>query len=420
VNAARSPLALEALGRWAATQACALELITAPAVGRRASAYSRYQRLVAWGQAPDAITRYAQLWRHTHRWRVALLPHELAQRFEPTVGKMPAAPLAMPEVLGFNPQGMQALTTQGSLESWGASVGSSLHLPKVRPHWAPLGPLEASFTRQQYLAAARRLKAHIRAGDVYELNLCMAFRQPGTLHAPHAFFRRFIRAAQVGMGAYLKIGARHVLAFSPERFLQRQGATLRTQPIKGTLPRGTTPSADRALRARLRSDEKFRAENVMIVDLARNDLHRVCAPGSVEVPHLFEVQAFPRLMHLVSTVCGTLNSEHLSPEGTRAAIEATFPPGSMTGAPKVAALKLIAQYEPVGRGAYSGALGYLAPDGDADFNVVIRTLIYDADAQLLTWHVGGAITADSDPAAEWREALLKGQQIVEALQQLTR
>ncbi len=415
---------LHRLARWVATQPCALELITAPSAWRReahrAPGLSRYRRLLAWRRDGRAITRYDQLWRHPERWRVGLLPHEMAARLEPSVGVLPEPPLPMPEVLAFEPEGLLALGAEG-LCTWGEAVEALDGIARNEtPHWQPHGPVLSALSRADYLSAARRLKGHIRAGDVYELNLCVAFTQPGQLSAPHAFFHQLVRGSGAGMAAYLRVGQMHVLSLSPERLLQRHGSQLCTQPIKGTLPRGASPADDRALRRQLRSEEKFRAENVMIVDLARNDLHRVCAAGSVAVPRLFEVQTYPRLHHLVSTVVGELRAEHSGPEGTRAAVEAVFPPGSMTGAPKVAALKLIAATEPVGRGAYSGAIGYLAPSGDADFNVVIRTLVYDAASEQISWHVGGAITADSDPLAEWHEALLKGQVLREALQRISR
>lgn len=414
---------LHRLARWVADQPCALELITAPAAWqretRRAPGLSRYRRLLAWRRNGRALTRYAELWRHREHWRVGLLPHELAARLEPSVGALPEPPLTLPEVLAFEPAGLVAVGAEG-LTAWGEAAGAPDGSTRSEtPLWQPRGPLRTSLSRAAYLSAARRLKGHIRAGDVYELNLCVAFTQAGRLTAPHAFFHQLVRGSGAGMAAYLRVGDVHVLSLSPERLLQRRGARLCTQPIKGTLPRGANPADDRALRRQLRSEEKFRAENVMIVDLARNDLHRVCAAGSVDVPRLFEVQTYPRLHHLVSTVVGELRAEHQGPLGTRAGLESAFPPGSMTGAPKVAALKLIAATEPVGRGAYSGAIGYVAPSGDADFNVVIRTLVYDAAREQISWHVGGAITADSEPLAEWHEALLKGQVLREALQRIS-
>lgn len=194
---------------------------------------------------------------------------------------------------------------------------------------------------------------------------------------------------------------------SPERFLQWRGGILTSQPIKGTSKRGTSPEEDAQSRHYLQHSLKERAENVMIADLTRNDLQRSCNTGSVRVPHLFEVQTFPTVHQLVTTVQGDTREGITWQEIFRQ----TFPPGSMTGAPKVATLRAIDAYERSARGSYAGCAGYIQPNGDFDFNVIIRSLRYDALRQRLSYHVGGAITADSDPAAEYAETLLKAEAI---------
>ncbi|MBP6640592.1 MAG: chorismate-binding protein, partial [Bacteroidia bacterium] len=171
--------------------------------------------------------------------------------------------------------------------------------------------------------------------------------------------------------------------------------------------RGHSHEQDAQMAFHLRNSIKEQAENVMIVDLSRNDLHRSCQVGTVEVPHLFEVQTFPQVHHLVSTITGRKRLDVSAVQ----AIRNTFPPGSMTGAPKVRACELIAQYERLSRGVYSGSLGYFAANGDFDWNVVIRSLVYDANSGQMSYHVGGAITWDSDPAAEYAETLLKAKAI---------
>jgi len=211
----------------------------------------------------------------------------------------------------------------------------------------------------------------------------------------------------VPFASYLRWQDCYLICASPERFLQLRGDQLCSQPIKGTAPRGMTSAADAAHRAYLAHSEKEQAENVMIVDLTRNDLHRSCRTGTVTVPQLFEIQVFPQVFQLVSTVVGQKRPELSVPQ----VLANTFPPGSMTGAPKVMTLGMIDRYEPLGRGLYAGSVGYFAPGGDFDFNVVIRSLIYDAREQLLSYHVGGAITYDSDPQREYEETLIKARAI---------
>jgi para-aminobenzoate synthetase component I len=265
----------------------------------------------------------------------------------------------------------------------------------------------SNFTEAAYCATVEQLRQHIQAGDCYEINLSQNFTADAKLSSPAALWEQLIAMSPVPFAGFGKWGNLHLLCASPERFLQLRRGILRTQPIKGTAPRGATAEADAAFAQALHTSEKERAENVMIVDLSRNDLHRSCEVGSVTVPHLFEVQQFPQVHHLVSTIEGRKRDDI----SLRQVICNTFPPGSMTGAPKVRTCELIAQYEQRARGVYAGALGYIAPTGDFDFNVVIRSLVYDANAQKISYHVGGAITWDSEPAAEYAETLLKAKAI---------
>jgi len=190
---------------------------------------------------------------------------------------------------------------------------------------------------------------------------------------------------------------------SPERFLMKEGAVLRSQPIKGTARRSKDREEDERLRTLLQSSEKEQAENVMIVDLVRNDLARSCEVGSVRVNELFGIYSFPQVHQMISTVSGRLRKDL----PFTAAIRAAFPMGSMTGAPKHKVMQLIEQYEASRRELFSGSVGYISPEGDFDFNVVIRSLFYDADTQYLSYQTGGAITWGSDPESEWDELRLK-------------
>jgi para-aminobenzoate synthetase component I len=266
---------------------------------------------------------------------------------------------------------------------------------------------ESQFSEADYLAAVGAVRKHIHEGDTYELNLSQNYLAQGRIASPATLWERLIAWSPAPFAGFARWRDTYLLCASPERFLRLQDGELVTQPIKGTAPRQADPVADAAAALQLRSSIKERAENVMIVDLSRNDLHRVCETGSVQVPHLFEVQAFPQVHHLVSTVTGRKRAD-VSP---LAALEAAFPPGSMTGAPKVRTCELIDELERSSRGLYAGALGYFAPNQNFDFNVVIRSLVYDGANGRLSYHVGGAITWDSDPAAEYAETLVKARSL---------
>lgn len=265
--------------------------------------------------------------------------------------------------------------------------------------------LQRRESKAAYLAAVGALKEHIRNGDCYEVNYCCeAFAEGVKLDAPTAVFQKLNALSPAPFAACYRQRQAWLFCTSPERFLQRHFSRLISQPIKGTARRGADPEADKAIMAALRNSEKERAENVMIVDLVRNDLARSCEVGSVKVDELFGIHSYPQVHQMVSTISGTLREDMAFSQ----AIKAAFPMGSMTGAPKVKVMELIERYEGSRRGLYSGAVGYVSPSGDFDFNVVIRSLQYNSATCYLSYHTGGAITWDSDPEAEWEEMLLKG------------
>ena len=267
--------------------------------------------------------------------------------------------------------------------------------------------LEFDFDYPQYAQAVEAIRQHIREGDVYEVNLCPTFFSRQLILDPVEAFERLNTRTQAPFAGYLRVEERHLICASPERFLARQGSRIWSQPIKGTAARGRTAEEDERLAAGLEASEKDRAENIMIVDLVRNDLAKCCEPGSVQVPEFVKRHTFPTLHHLISTVEGTLRQGLDFSDAWRAA----FPMGSMTGAPKIMALELIEQYEHSRRGLYSGALGYVDPGGDFDLNVVIRSLLYNATARTAAWPAGGAITWDSNPEQEWNEVQVKAEAI---------
>lgn len=263
-------------------------------------------------------------------------------------------------------------------------------------------PLAANLTREQYLAMVRRAQAYIAAGDIYQVNLSQRFAA-GWEGSPWALYQRLQGESPVPFGAFLDLGDCWVVSASPERFLNVRNGAVETRPIKGTRPRGTTQALDAALADDLRHSEKDRAENLMIVDLLRNDLGKVCRLGSVRVPALWQVEGYSNVWQLVSAVTGELRPD----ADAVAALEAAFPGGSVTGCPKIRAMEIIEELEPVRRGIYCGAIGYIGFDGTMDTSIVIRTLVLTRDRLYL--QVGGAVVADSDPAAEYEETLVKAQ-----------
>ncbi|HEU5260384.1 MAG TPA: aminodeoxychorismate synthase component I [Gemmatimonadales bacterium] len=286
--------------------------------------------------------------------------------------------------------------------------------PPTRPS-APSYPVpdiagvRSTFTRAGYLEAVARVIEYVYAGDIFQANLSQRLQAPlaGT---PFELYRRLRQHNPAPFAAYLDFSDVVVASSSPERFLRvHDGRQVETRPIKGTRPRGVGPEHDAALALALAESDKDRAENVMIVDLLRNDLSRVCRPGSVRVPELFALEQYRTVHHLVSTVVGELAPEH----GPVDLLRAAFPGGSITGAPKVRAMQIIAELEPTQRSVYCGAIGYFSVTGALDTSIVIRT--YLVRGRDVYFQVGGGIVADSDPEQEYRETLDKARGLVAAL-----
>lgn len=274
---------------------------------------------------------------------------------------------------------------------------------------APAPPrFDADLTREQYDAAITALHRHIAAGDIYQANFAQRFRLSsiGDVRALYGRLREASPAPYAGMFVTPEAA---ILSASPELFLRRRGARLVTRPIKGTRPRGARPLEDAALARELCASAKDRAEHVMIVDVERNDLGRLCEYGSVVTEELAALETFPAVHHLTSTVAGTLRAGI----GCDDIVAATFPGGSITGAPKLRAMELIEELEPVRRGVYTGALGWFGWGGDCELNIAIRTLTVQDDVAHL-W-VGGGIVADSRAADEYEETLVKGRSLARAL-----
>ncbi|MFN4257005.1 MAG: aminodeoxychorismate synthase component I [Saprospiraceae bacterium] len=271
--------------------------------------------------------------------------------------------------------------------------------------------VQPKIAKADYLKIIEQVRRDIALGDFYELNFCQEFFAEGAEIDPAAIFRRLNAIGRAPFSAYFRLRELHLCCASPERFLKKTGDQLASQPIKGTRRRGQTEAEDAALAHELAASAKDRSENVMIVDLVRNDLGRVCEPGTVAVPELCGIHRFETVFQMISTVVGRLRPEVHWVDALRAA----FPPGSMTGAPKVMAMQRIERYEKSRRGLYSGAVGYITPEADFDFNVVIRSVLYNSIQQYVSFQVGGAIVFDSQPEAEYEECLVKAEAMLRAL-----
>jgi para-aminobenzoate synthetase component 1 len=270
---------------------------------------------------------------------------------------------------------------------------------------------QAGVSQADYRKHAQDLMEQIHLGNIYEANYCIDFFAETSLNNPRDVWKRLYQKTKAPFAAYAECGPWHVLCASPERYLKRVGNTIVSQPIKGTARRSADAAEDLRLKQALATSRKEQAENVMIVDLVRNDLSRYAVRGTVKVEELFGVHTFETVHHLISTIRCEVETSCDWVD----LMKASFPMGSMTGAPKLSAMKWIERNERVSRGVYSGALGYIEPSGDFDFNVVIRSIQYHADERLMQCHVGGAITALCDLEEEYQECMLKASAVLGVL-----
>ncbi|MSQ26508.1 MAG: aminodeoxychorismate synthase component I [Dehalococcoidia bacterium] len=268
--------------------------------------------------------------------------------------------------------------------------------------------LRSNVTREEYQRAVELARQYIIAGDVYQVNLSQRLDAPWDA-SPWALYRRVRALHPAPFAAYHDYGDFAIVSASPERFLQRRGSTIETRPIKGTRPRGATAEEDARLASELTASAKDRAEHIMIVDLERSDLGRVAQTGTVQVTELMALERYATVHHLTSTIRATLRQD----KGIAALLRATFPGGSITGAPKIRAMEIIDELEPVRRGVYTGAMGYFSATGEIDLNIAIRTVVVKDRMAYL--HVGGGIVYDSDAAAEYQETFDKGKAMLQAL-----
>ena len=271
--------------------------------------------------------------------------------------------------------------------------------------------LQFAEDKENYIQKIRKIKEHIQRGDIYEMNYCQELYSQGTEINPEKVFLELNKSSNAPFSAYFKYKDKYLLCSSPERFLQKSGNRIISQPIKGTRKRGIDLEEDRFLFNQLKNSEKDKSENVMITDLVRNDLSKTAQKSSVKVEELFGIYSFERVHQMITTISSIIDKKYDFID----LLESCFPMGSMTGAPKLKAMQLIEEYETTRRSIYSGAFGYISPYQDFDFNVVIRSILYDKISSYISVFVGGAITINSDEEQEYDECLIKAQAMINVL-----
>lgn len=385
--------------------------------GYQGQPYHDHEALVAIGAKAEivqfdetgAFNQLKEFSDKTEDWLFGFLTYDLkndvedlsSQNFDGV--KMPAIHFFQPAVVLEISTRSVKITSQG--EEPFSVFQEICHIPvgKIDCSFSVPQNLQSRFSQKEYLETVQAIRGHIRQGDIYEMNFCQEFFAEGHHLDPSSTFHRLNQISKAPFSSFYKYHDRYLMCASPERFLKKEGRKLISQPIKGTIRRGENLAEDRQLQDQLFRSPKDRSENVMIVDLVRNDLSRSCEAGTVQVEELYGTYPFRHVHQLISTVSGTLR-ENIHPID---AIREAYPMGSMTGAPKVRSMQLIEKYERTKRGLYSGAVGYISPNGDFDFNVVIRSMLFNATEKYLSFQVGGAIVYGSEPQLEYEECLLK-------------
>lgn len=272
--------------------------------------------------------------------------------------------------------------------------------------------IEQRISKDLYVEKVTKMLDHIHKGDMYEANFCMEFFAENAIINPLEKFEKLNAISQAPFSVFFKNHKQYLLSASPERYLKKSGETLISQPIKGTSKRSSDPIEDEKSKQYLESDAKERAENIMITDLVRNDLSHTAQKGSVEVTELCKIYSFLQVHQMISTITSKIDPQYSPIE----VLKTTFPMGSMTGAPKISVMNIIENLEETKRGLYSGSVGYFTPEGDFDFNVVIRSILYNQENKYVSFSVGSAITSLSIPEKEYEECLLKAKAMHEVLQ----
>jgi len=274
--------------------------------------------------------------------------------------------------------------------------------------------LKPKITKNEFIQTLQKIKAHIQRGDCYEINICQEWFAQNANIDPIQLYAKLKKVSPAPFAGLYRNNKSYAICASPERFVQKKGGVLYSQPIKGTNKRLVNEIENKQQQLLLQQNNKERSENIIVVDLVRNDLSRICEAGSVKVEELLGIYTFPQVNHLISTIKGNIQNDISFSD----IMEALFPMGSMTGAPKKKVMQLIEKHEHSRRGLYAGTIGYITPNKNIDFNVMIRSFFYNADTKYLSYQVGSGITQQSDPEEEYQECLLKAEGLQKTLNHL--
>ncbi|MBL4654806.1 MAG: anthranilate synthase component I family protein [Bacteroidia bacterium] len=364
----------------------------------------------------DSLKKYCQ---NNSQWLFGFLSYDLKNDVE-NLQTNNEDQVAMPELHFFSPEVVLELKHEGLTIHSHHEESDKIFDAICNYNSLPIENFDQNLSikqrisKQDYCNKVKHIKDHIAKGDIYELNFCQEFYSEQATIDPLKTYTDLNRLSPMPFSSYYKLDDKYLICASPERFIKKTGTRLISQPIKGTISRGKTDDEEQIKKEFLRTSAKEKAENVMIVDLVRNDLSRSSKKGSVKVDELYGIYTFNQLHQMISTVSSELKDDVHFVD----AIKRAFPMGSMTGAPKIRAMELIEKYEETKRGLFSGAVGYISPDKDLDFNVVIRSILYNQSTKYLSYQVGSAITANSEIESEYEECLLKAEAINKVLNKL--
>jgi para-aminobenzoate synthetase component 1 len=375
--------------------------------------YSRYECLLAAGAVESADGGFDALheaYAASKDWWFGNICYDHKNALEKKLSSRHEAVLGFPEIYFFRPEIVcyidtaQTTLTIESLTSAPDDIYAEIqHHTKVSPAPIPKLQFQQRIDKRQYLDTISTLRKHIVDGDCYEINFCNEGFCAGVDIDPATVYHELNKISPAPFAAFYSNNDKYMMCASPERYIRKEGGTILAQPIKGTARRDADVAKDAGIKEHLYLSVKDRAENVMIVDLMRNDLARCCKTASVKVDELFGIYSFPQVHQMISTIRGILKERVTFTD----VLKYSFPMGSMTGAPKIKVMALIDRYEESRRELFSGTVGYISPGGDFDFNVVIRSLFYNTSSGYLAYQTGGAITYDSIPEHEWEEMRLK-------------
>ena len=361
------------------------------------------------GSAFEQLNEFLQ----TDEWAVGFFGYDLKNETEDLVSANPDY-LKFPDLYFFKPRHL--ILIKGDkveiLSDAAITILEEINNAPINNNvFSFSGEIEGRYSAEEYKETVGLFKDHIQRGDIYEANFCQEFYSENCSLEPLQAFKALNKVSPTPFATFFKYQHNYIISATPERFLSKRNQKVISQPIKGTVKRSADEIQDEALREYLKNNVKEQSENVMIVDLVRNDLTKCAIPGTVEVEELFGIYTFEQVHQMISTVVCQVKPQLSNVE----IIKSVFPMGSMTGAPKISAMQLIEKHERTKRGLFSGTIGYFAPNGDFDFNVVIRTILYNSLEKYLSFHVGSAITYASNAEQEYEECLLKAEAIRQVL-----